>query len=369
MLNTATKKTPFFSKLNLFNNYLDLILCDIDPIFSQQRIGAEIVKIIQETKDTTTLVLKANIRWKGFLPGQYISIELDINGVRMQRNYSISSSPQLFKDKGIFSITVKSIAGGKVSAYINQHTQTKDVIYISDAKGDFTLSPFKFKSELDATLTPLFIAAGSGITPIMSMIENLLDSQYERDISLVYYVNTPEDVIFEDRLSRLAGSFPQFHFIPHFSDQEGFITKDVLENDCSGDLCNKQVFICGPQVFMDSVQSIAKNCGIEQDSIQLEQFGSATNTSFKSEKSGQVKFERSGKSIPSNGDKSLLELAELAGLAPKYGCRSGICCECKCQRPEGTLLHKQTGQLIPEDQSHIQTCISMPVGDVSLHHL
>lgn len=368
MLNTMTQKTPLFSKLSLFNNYLDLILCDIDPLFSQQRIGAEIVNVIQETKDTTTLVLKPNKRWKGFQPGQYILIDLEIDGVRTRRNYSISSSPLLFNNQGTFSITVKAVPGGKASGYINQSCQTKDVIYISDAKGDFTLNKFKFKSEIDLALTPLFIAAGSGITPIMSMIESLLESQYEQDIRLVYYVNTPEDVIFEKRLRQLASTIPTFHFISHYSDQEGFITKEVLEKDC-GDLSHKQIFICGPQVFMDSVQAIAKDCGLEQDALQLEQFGSPTQSTFKSEKSGQVQFQQAGKSIPSNGDKSLLELAEQAGLQPKFGCRNGICCECKCERPEGALLNRQTGQAIPEDQSHIQTCLTIPVGDVLMHNL
>lgn len=340
-------------------------LCEVDPLFSQQRLGAEVFSLIQENDNTKTLVLRPGKRWKGFKSGQYVSMELDIEGIRTKRNYSISSSPKQFKETGLFNITVKEVEGGKVSCYLNQHIHTKATLYISEAKGDFTLNKCREQTIINASVKPLFIAAGSGVTPIMSMIEHLQESESLNPFTLIYYVNTKETMIFGERLKALSESVPAFTFIPHYTNEEDYICSEQLVLDCP-DILERYIYLCGPQTFMDATLDCTKSLGIAEESIQYEQFSSPNTTVFNTRKTGQIQFMQSGKVLESNGDKTLLELAELSGLKPKYGCRNGICCECKCERPTGQLINSQTGKLIPAEQSHIQTCISIPVGDVSI---
>ena len=123
---------------------------------------------------------------------------------------------------------------------------------------------------------------------------------------------------------------------------------------------------------MGAVLKCTDALSVPQKQITLENFGSNTPVSkgdMKNGKGGVVHFSKSDKKITSPGDKTLLELAELMGLNPKYGCRNGICFECKCERGTGQVMNRLTGELIPEEQSQIQTCISVPVGDVSITDL
>ncbi len=359
----------FWQHNGQLQNYIDFILCEIDPLFSRQRIGAEVFQIINEAENTKTFILRPPSRWEGFKPGQYISVELEINGVRMRRNYSISSSPKLFREKQLFSITVKEIDGGIVSTYLNNGVQTKDVVYISAASGSFGMDDLQSIDTNVPLSSTLFVAAGSGITPIMSMIEHIKEYNPDTVFTLVYYTTNKEQQIFSKRLNGLKDLLPNFSFIPHLTESEGYITKEQLKSDCP-DITTRNIYLCGPQAFMDSTKEYASDLGVSDTALKFESFGSSPNTlTYNSEKEGVVNFTQSGNSIQSKGDKTLLELAELSGLNPKYGCRNGICFECKCSRIDGQVLNRLTGELIPEDQSQIQSCISVPVGNVSISDL
>lgn len=340
-----------------------IISCEIDPLFSRQRNAVDVVKIKRETKNTKTFTLKPYRAWGGFKPGQYIGVEVEVNGVRLRRNYSISSSSLFFKKTGCVNITVKQIDAGRVSGYLNNQVNTRDVLHISEAMGSFTVSDY---------ISPLlFVGAGSGITPIMSIIEGIKENSPLLEFTLIYHVLSKDEVVFSDRLYMLAASLPNFTFLPHYTDEEGFVTEKQLISDCA-DIVDRNIFLCGPPGFMDAVLKCTDALSVPQKQITLENFGSNIPVSkgdMKNGKGGVVHFSKADKKITSPGDKTLLELAELMGLNPKYGCRNGICFECKCERGTGQVMNRLTGELIPEEQSQIQTCISVPVGDVSITDL
>lgn len=366
----------FWKKSGTLQRYTNFLLCETDPLFDQQRIAAQIIQIDTETDEATTLWLRPSSRWSGFKAGQFISIDCEINGVRLKRNYSLSCSPAYFQQHGLISITVKAINDGKVSNFLNQSMVESQVIHISEAMGSFTFEPEHQQSQSKA---PLFVAAGSGITPIKSMIEHYIDQVTSQQVTaqpaqLIYYSNTKEDGIFISQLQQLAEQYDFLTVIHRTVDQDGLVSSSQLKDDCPA-INEKAIYLCGPDGFMTSVQTICQSLNIDSDSILTESFGSAASLAMQSnaalnhdyqENPITVEFAYADKQVTSSQAKTLLELAENAGLTPKYGCRSGICHECKCQRPKGLLVNQMTGEAIPEDQTVVQSCITTPTGNITL---
>ncbi|MFD2231083.1 ferredoxin reductase [Alkalimarinus sediminis] len=361
----TTLAIRFWQQEGTLQTYLDFLLSEIDPMLSRKRNVAEVIQIIDETADTKTFVLRPSSRWQGFVAGQYINVETEINGVMIRRNYSISCAPKLFREQQLISITVKKIEGGRASTHLHERLIVGDTLTIGLASGDFTLQQ---PISTQPPAKPLFIAAGSGITPIMSMIKQIKEETPEQSISLIYYVNNPQALIFESQLQTLSKSMPNFSFYPHFTESEGYITSQQLQLDCP-DIAERTLYLCGPQGFMKSASAHCLDLGLAPERMHQESFGSYVPANFQPGTAGQIRFLNSGKYIESNGKKTVLELAESAGLNPKYGCRSGICHECKCTKSTGQVLNRLTGELIPDDQTHIQACISIPVGDLSIESL
>lgn len=357
--------TRFWQQDGTLQTYLDFLMSEIDPMLSHKRNTAEVVQAINETADTKTFVLRPSSRWLGFKAGQYINIEVEVNGVRVRRNYSISSAPKTFIEQQLISITVKKVDGGRASTHLHERLAIGDILTIGNATGEFTLDRLSTTRQV---VPPIFIAAGSGITPVMSMLYQLKDEDPKQPCTLIYYSHNAQSLIFEKPLKMLAASMPNFEFIPHFTESEGYITSKQLLLDCP-DIAERAIYLCGPSEFMTSVAQYGDCLGVTPERISQESFGLPTSSQHKSDSTGQVSFLKSGKSIKSTGKKTLLELAESAGLNPKYGCRSGICHECKCTKETGEVLNTLTGQLIPNDQTHIQACISVPVGDISIRNL
>lgn len=361
----ATLAVRFWQQEGTLQTYLDFLLSEIDPMFSRKRNVAEVIRIINETTDTKTFILRPSSRWQGFDAGQYINVETEINGVMIRRNYSISCAPTLFREQQLISITVKKMDGGRVSTHLHERLVVGDTLTIGHANGDFILNQ---SISNYSSVKPLFIAAGSGITPVISMINKIKEDMPEQSVSLIYYVNNPQALIFESQLQTLSKSMPNFSFYPHFTESEGYITSQQLRFDCP-DIAERTLYLCGPPAFMKSASAHSLDLGLAPERIYQESFGVPVQANQQSGTSGQVRFLNSGKHIESNGEKTLLELAESAGLNPKYGCRSGICHECKCIKSAGQVLNKLTGELTPDDQAHIQACISIPVGDLSIESL
>lgn len=363
--------TDFWQDHGQLQNYLNFLLCEIDPLFNQKRLAAEVVRIDRETEETTTLVLRPTTRWRGFEAGQFINIELEVGGVRYHRNYSLSCSPEYYKKAGLIAITAKQVSSGKVSPYLNQAMNISDIVHISQAMGQFIWHA----SSPELSTGSLFVAGGSGITPIKSMIDQIvLDklsgavSQTKEEITLIHYAKNVSDIIFKEHFEKLSDDNAIFTYICHFSDHEGAIDQEQLARDCS-DLKSRDWYLCGPEGFMNATLKIASSLSVNKDQIHKESFSGArapdANTKLGSP--CKITFNEINRQVQSDGHQSLLELAELAGLKPKYGCRSGICHECKCQRPQGHLFSRMTGEFVPEDQHTIQACITVPAGDLTLN--
>jgi ferredoxin-NADP reductase len=165
------------------SDYVDLI----DPLRSAVDLRGRIVEIHPETADAVTLVIKPGRGWRQHLPGQYIRIGVDVDGVRLWRAYSLTSP--LDRSDGLITVTVKAIPDGVVSNYLVRRARPGLVIQLDQPTGDFTL-PETIPAKL------LFITGGSGITPVMSMLRNQIDAL--DDVVLIHSSPTPADVIFAE---------------------------------------------------------------------------------------------------------------------------------------------------------------------------
>lgn len=365
----------FWQHSGLLQDYMNFLLCEADPLFNQQRLAAQVVRVQSASDQATTFWLKPSSRWTGFTAGQFIRIDYEFEGVRYQRNYSISCSPAEFNRTGLFSITVKTIDAGKVSGALNKHLVALDVIHISQAMGEFTYS-----ESLGLQSKPyLFIAAGSGITPIKSMIDQWANEVMKapgvtpKSVHLIYCSKHQDDAIFVDQLSRLATRFETLTVNHHQTDTEGYLTKEQMLVDCP-QAAESEVFLCGPQGFMKTVRELCADLSIDEAAIHSESFGTSSiddvsvdhSNAFPVDEPRTAEFVFADKRITTQEQKTLLELAEAAGLAPKYGCRSGVCHECKCKRPQGSLVNQLTQQAIPSDQTHVQACITVPTTNITM---
>ncbi|MCK0104929.1 ferredoxin reductase [Marinobacter sp. S0848L] len=340
--------------------FFDPLTTAINPMWVQQYTPARVERITEETADTKTFVLKPARRWGGFQAGQHLNVRIDINGVRHTRTFSLSSSPALWEDNGLITLTVKRLPGGLVTNWLHDELKSGDVIGLTEAFGDFLIPNGK--------KPVLFIAGGSGITPILSQLDTMAREQYPEPITLLYYVRTPSDVIGEQRLTTLKNRYPTFslHIITtHENATPRYLSDQDL--DSVPNLANREIFLCGPKGLMDLATEKLGQRGLKDEQLHSTFFAPPAPVRLSSsDTGGEVTFSASNLSVDSTGDTNLLEIAEAAGLSPQHGCRMGICHQCTCRKTSGTVVNRLTGQVSGAGSESVQLCISVPQGPVAL---
>jgi len=329
----------------------------LSPTLSWDRALARVVERHIEARDTVSLTLKPNGHFAGFQPGQHVNVTVEVNGSRLTRSYSPSAA---IRRNGLIRLTIKAIPEGKVSQQLVHHTQVGDVIELSRAFGEMTLpnSPQPW----------LLIAAGSGITPIMSLLETLAATPLRQPVSLIYWARTRADICFSEALHQLANRDPllRIHTVLTREDQP-------LENEFKGrpredlfrhlvpDLEHRHVYACGPDGFVRSVQSLLDG---HTQSFKAESFSPAPRA-VASGAPITVQLSKSQISVQVPSGTPLLEALEAQGLKPAYGCRMGICNTCACQKEVGATADIRTGDAHGESGT-IRLCISSATTDLTL---
>jgi ferredoxin-NADP reductase len=355
-----SKLGAFFAPNSYLHTHFNFLLREINPALSLNALMAQVVAVIPETADTHSYVIRPPRRWQGFTAGMHIPITVEINGVLTRRTYTISSTPEQYQRQGTIAITVKRLAGGRLSSQLFKHLNVGQWLEIGEAIGEFTLD----KAVSDKVL---FLAAGSGITPFFSMLNSFLKISTSTYITLMYYCRRQDEFIFAQQLTKLAKAYSHFTLVPIFTDMEGRIDAIHLLQHCP-DVAHRDVFVCGPEGFMARATTLLQQQGVTQRQIFQESFGrrlSPINLQT-STATSEVSFSKSTVRIESDGKKTILELAELAGLTPKYGCRSGICHECKCTKMSGQVVDYRNGKKSSFDAEEIQVCVSIPHGVVEI---
>jgi stearoyl-CoA 9-desaturase NADPH oxidoreductase len=316
-------------------DFVDLI----DPLRSGTQLRARIVAVRPETADAATLVLRPGRGWAGHVPGQYVRVGVDVDGVRRWRAYSVTSPP---RTDGLISITVKAIPDGVVSNHLVHRARPGTVIQLDQATGDFTLP---------ADPGPLlFVTAGSGITPVLGMLRHhVLD-----DVVLVHSAPTPADVIAGAELRALGN----LRLVEWHSDDAGFLTSATLKQ-LVPDWATREVWACGPTGLLDALEA-------EFPGVRTERFRPAIVVTGDG---GSVTFTKTGKTARGAGDTPLLDVGEDAGVLMPSGCRMGICFGCVSPLRRGAVRDLRTGELTTAaegDDVMVQTCVSAAAGDCAV---
>ncbi len=332
-------------------------LAGLHPMLSLSEVRAKVVRVVHETPETKTFVLQANALWTGAQAGQFVRIHLEINGRRVERVYSLSSRPGSRR----LAITVKQQRDGLVSSYLHNTVKAGDVWTMSQALGDFVLpsAPQQPPEKI------LLLSAGSGITPVMAMLRDLQERSYGGDVVFLHICRNSEDLIFASALRKMASEFPALRLVLHFTQANGRFTPQSLLAAVP-DAPQRSSWMCGPGPLMAAVQQLWDDQAFKAP-LYSERFvavpllpASAPGTP------SVVTFVASGKTFTTSGTAPLLMQAESAGLAPKHGCRIGICRSCQCTKKSGTTENMQTGEISSAPNELIRLCISAARSDIAL---
>jgi stearoyl-CoA 9-desaturase NADPH oxidoreductase len=348
---SAVWRSPWLAPFNDVNALNDL-LAQVHPLWSVDRILARVVEVRAETADARTFVLRANRLWPGHRAGQHVVVELEIDGVRRHRTFSISSAPGGGRE---IALTVKRQPHGRVTGWMHDQLRPGMVVGLSAPRGDFTL-PEPLPPRL------LMIAAGSGITPVMSMPRALNARGAHPDLCLVHLSREPADAIFRNELERLARGWPQLQLRNWYSRQRGrpdMRALDALVPDAG----ERTTWLCGPHDFMQAVSAHWQAQG--RPVPRHESFGAPLRRAGSGEQVA-VRALKAERLFTVSTDLPLLQAAEAAGLQPKSGCRIGICQTCKCLKRSGVVRNLLTGAVSAEPDEQIQICISAAVSELSL---
>jgi len=344
-----------------------LVPADFLDLFAPLRAGAElrgrIEEVRPETRDAATLVIRPGADWAGHVPGQYVRIGVDVDGVRQWRAYSLTHGPRA--DRRI-AVTVKAVPDGLVSHHLVHDMAPGTLVHLEQAAGEFVLPPTGGRF--------LFVTAGSGITPVIGMLRNLFPSTDEGvlrpgrsaayDVVVVHVAPSRPDSIFLRDLEALdaAGAIT---LVARYDDVHGVLDVDDLPA-LVPDVAERRTFACGPAGLLDALERFHADKGLE---LFTEQFRSSR---VEPGDGGTVTF-GNGQTLTADGAVPILEAAENAGVLMPSGCRMGICFSCVLPMTEGSVRDLRNGQIttaVPGESGaiKIQTCISAAAGACHLDH-
>ncbi|WP_111655637.1 flavin reductase family protein [Isoalcanivorax indicus] len=302
----------------------DFWVGQVSPLLAWERPLARIVAREVSARDTVTLVLKPNRHVAPVLPGQHVPVTVEVGGRRLTRQYSPTQTGKRL------AITVKRVPGGAVSTHLTRDARVGDVLELG--------APFGTMRDDPAVSAWLFAAAGSGITPLMS----LLRAQAARgqvNTTLLYWARTRADLCFLPELQQMARDWPGMTLIP-------VLTREAVlaSGEASGrpeaallarhvpDLADRHVYACGPAGFVAQLEQLT---GDTARSVLGEAFTPPERVSVVGAPV-QVTLARSGRVLEIPAGEALLPALEAQGETPAFGCRMGVCHTCACQRLDGT---------------------------------
>jgi ferredoxin-NADP reductase len=334
------------------DRYVELVR----PLLVKRDVRAEVVDVRHQTAKSVTLRLMPNENWRGLRAGQFVSLSVEIDGVRETRPYSPAASHHA----GELELTVSTHPDGRVSRFLRDHARPGMIVGLSQAQGDFVL-PDPHPERV------LLISGGSGITPVMAMLQTLCDERYDGEIGFLNYARSPELALYGPELAKLAKRHRRLRVHRVFT-RAGAVPRsgrfcDAHLRSVTADHAAAATFVCGPPALIDSVRSVWRRDGLTEPLVET--FTPPAIAFDPAAAEGTVSFASSGRAAPNSG-LPLLEQAEDAGLAPEHGCRMGICNTCSCRKVSGTVRNALTGELSSAADEQIRICVSVPLGDVEL---
>lgn len=341
-----------------------------------------ISRITDETAEAYTLVFDtpANSPFSSYAAGQYLTLRCTIGGEEVRRSYSLSSSP--ITDK-FLSVTIKRVAGGKASNFLRDTLRAGATIDAMPPMGNFTLTPNA--SERNHYI---LIGAGSGITPLFSMLKTALAAETDSRVSLWYGNRSEDSVIFAKELKELQAQYGQRLEVIHILSQpsadwkgetgrldEATISRLASRLFMEGDNRYKRYFLCGPQGLMTAGESALDKLGVNMHDVHHEYYNApvpteaeiaakyavkAASTAPTEPVAATVKITLDGddETVSVRAGQSILDAAIRANMGAPYSCQSGICTACRAKLVSGHVIMDESDGLSEEElqDGYILTC-------------
>jgi stearoyl-CoA 9-desaturase NADPH oxidoreductase len=339
-----------FSPL-LPDDYLELI----NPLWSTRELRGRIERVDKETPDAVTVLIRPGHEWVGHQPGQYVRIGVVIDGVHHWRAYSLTSEPE--RPDGCISITPKLVDSGKVSPYLVRQAKPGEIVRLGGVEGTFLL-PDPLPPKL------LFISAGSGITPIMSMLRSLDRDEALVDVVHLHSSRTAEGVIFGEQLRELDERRPGYRPHLRITGEAGRVAPADLDRLCP-DWRERHAFVSGPGEMLDGLVQHYRQEG-DPELLAMERFQPVIGGDAAAGEGGTVRFLASEIEAECGGGTPILVAGEEAGAELPYGCRMGICHTCIGKLCKGEVRDLRTGEVHGEKGEMVRTCVNAPEGDVAI---
>ena len=334
------------------DDYLELI----NPLWSTQELRGRIERVDRETEDAATILIKPGWEWGGHQPGQYLRIGMAVDGVHHWRAYSLTSDPG--RPDGCISITPKLVPEGKVSPYLVEQAKGGGIVRLGGVEGTFVLPeplPGRF----------LYISAGSGVTPIMSMLRALARRDALDDVVLLHSARHPDDVIFGAELRGLAERHEGFRLHEQLTDEMGRMGPSDLDRLCP-DWREREAYISGPAEMLDGMDEHWEEHG-DPERLHMERFQPLVGgEDAEYGQGGTVRLTKSDVEAESDGSQPILVVGEEAGAMLPFGCRMGICHTCVGKLCSGQVRDLRTGEVSGTEGEMIRTCVNAPEGPVEL---
>ncbi|KEF33166.1 Flavodoxin reductases (ferredoxin-NADPH reductases) family 1 [Marinobacter nitratireducens] len=348
-----TTLTDYFAWPLRTSHYLELV----NPLWTTHKLQARVVKVWDETQDARTLTLRPGMNWRGHRAGQHVRVGIPANGKHYTRTYTISSPPERSDD--CFTITVKAIDKGTISHHIVRNIKVGDYLPIGLPQGDFYLPDAQ-------PIEPLFITAGSGITPAFSMISSLIAQGRLPDTCHLHYAPHEFDVVLGKQLREMDQQQNRYHLHLLYTreGQDVHFSAEQLDALCP-DWKQRDVYACGPPSLLEAIETCFEEAGCSRN-LHIERFRAPFTEIPADAVGGKVRFAQSDVDTEGDSETPLLRVAEEAGMNPPHGCRMGICHTCNTTLVSGCVRDLRTGEVLNEAGSIVQTCICAAAGDCEL---
>ncbi|OXC77514.1 hybrid-cluster NAD(P)-dependent oxidoreductase [Caballeronia sordidicola] len=374
--------------MNLFDPIFDPASADSDRLAnpgtwehgarqwaSSEQQALQCCRVVDETHDVRTFEFRTTdglpVR---FEPGQFMTISATVGGQSVQRCYTISSPPTR---PFLVSITVKRVPGGVVSNWLHDNMKPGVQLLAYGPSGAFTPTASKAPKLL-------YLSAGSGVTPLMSMTRSSIDLGLNRDIIFIHSARTPADIVFRDELQRLVAlsSRLRVFFVCEGTGNEADWTGPIGRlsllqlSEWVPDLADREVFTCGPAGYMNAVRDILRSGNHDPARYHQESFDITADVApepveaqvIPAQHTFTVTLSRSSRSFTMSPSETVLSAAKKAGVAIPSSCSQGMCGTCKTKVLEGTVDMKHNGGIREREvaKGFRLLCCSRPTSDLVL---
>jgi stearoyl-CoA 9-desaturase NADPH oxidoreductase len=329
----------------------------LNPMWSTRELRGEVLRVQAETPRSATVVIRPNFPWPGHQAGQYLRIGVELDGVRHWRAYTLTSDPD--HPEGLVSISVRHVEDGKLSPFFTRAAGPGSVVYLGEVEGTFTL-PDPTPEGL------LFISAGSGVTPIFSLLRELERRDALADVFHLHCERTADEIMFARRFARTSARHPGYRRHEHLSSESGRFPPAGLDGLCP-DWRERETFLSGPPEMLAAMAEHWSAEGI-RERLSMEHFqpyvGDGGGEGLG--QGGKVRFRVTDFEADCDGATSILVAGEDAGGQLTYGCRMGVCHTCICKLVSGRVRDLRNGEVHGEPGEMIRICINAPEGHVEL---